>query len=115
MKKRIVFALLLLVVVGIAAALALSAEFRYLWQTTPVLSSVYSWVDGHFNTFISTVTESKERDVYLAVVGGLLISLFTVMFLNVKPVSVEEKYVNVKATPVIRHIDNTTVIVIEEK
>ena len=115
MKKRVFIFILFLLVVGVIGALALSPEFCYLWQRTPVLKDIYAWVDGYFKPFVITITKSPMRDIYLAIIGVIGVSIVTFGLLKVKKVKPEDtKYVNVNATPVINNEGESSVIVVEE-
>ena len=116
MIKRIVFAILLLAIIGVCMALAISPEFCYLWQETPVLKDIYGWVDANFKTFTDEFTNGEFMFVYLSILGCLVISVFVFGFIKVTPIDPnEENYIEVTATPIIFNKGLTTIIVIEEK
>lgn len=115
MKKRVLFIILFVIIIGVCGALTLVPEFCYLWQRTPVLKDIYAWVDKYFKPLIITVTRSKERDIYLAILGCVLITVFSFGLLRVKePKPGSGKVVDVTATPVINNESSASVIVVEE-
>ena len=116
MKKRVLFVILFLLVIGVMGALTIFPEFCYFWQRTPVLKDIYAWVDGYFKPYIITATKSVYRDIYIAVIGSILATIFVFGFLKVKKVKPEEqKYIEVTATPIIDNKNAATVVVVEEK
>lgn len=115
MKKSVFWIILFIIIIGVAGALTLSPEFCYFWQRTPVLKDIYAWVDQYFKPFILTVTKGELRDIYLAIIGSILITIFTFGLLRVKKVKPgSEKVIDVTATLVINNEGTTPVVVVEE-
>ena len=112
---RVFLSILFFAVVGVCAALTVSPKFCYFWQDTPILQNIYAWVDANFKPFILVVTKSQLRDIYLAILGVILISIVVFGLFKVRPLSEKDvKYVSVTATPVIDNKGETTVVVVEE-
>ena len=115
MKKKVLFVVFFLLVLAVLGALTIFPEFCYFWQETPVLKDIYAWVDKYFKPFVIVATKSELRDVYLAIIGSVLATIFVFGLLKVKKVKPEDqKYVDVDTTPIINNNGETTVIVVEE-
>lgn len=115
MKKRIIPIILFLLVVAVCAALTISPEFNFFWQRTPVLKDIYAWFYTHLSSFLFTITRGELRDIYLTIIGSVLITIFVFGFLKVDKVKPEQQeYINVNTTPIINNNAETSVIVVEE-